>query len=85
MFDRRSWCQNPTEAAFRALDLTSGAAILYPLTDFQALFVTGATQRYLWVARDLAPWERAEVEAGRVSLSRLAQGRRKAVQLAAAS
>jgi hypothetical protein len=42
-----------------------------------ALAVTGANVRYVWVAQQLTPAERAECEAGRVSLSHLAQGRRK--------
>jgi hypothetical protein len=76
-FDPRSWRPSPTERAFAALDLTTGATVLHQLMLEHALVVTGANFRYFWITQQLTPTERAECEAGRVSLSQLAQGRRK--------
>jgi hypothetical protein len=77
VLDRRSWPKDPTASAFLALDLVAGHVVAAPLTPDQALYLTGANWCYFSVARTLAPWERAEVEAGRVSLCAFVQGRRK--------
>jgi hypothetical protein len=83
--DGRSWGKDPTAAALMAHDLVTGAVVLFRLTQSQALALTGATQRYVWVVNELTATERAGVEAGYLSLSALAQGRRKTLNLDMAS
>jgi hypothetical protein len=76
MLDKRIWRHDPTIAALLAADLVAGFVVFDKLPLQQALRLTGANLRYVQVAMDLSPQERAEVEAGRVTLSSLAQGRR---------
>jgi hypothetical protein len=69
-----------------AADLVSGFVVFDKLTLQQALRLTGANLFYVQTALKLSPSERAELEAGRVTLSALAQGqgrKRCAVPLAA--
>jgi hypothetical protein len=79
--DRRSRPKDPTAAALLAADLVAGDVVLYRFTPDQAIYLTGTSWRYFWTARELTSWERCEIEAGRVTLSALAQGRRKATGL----
>jgi hypothetical protein len=75
--DPRSWRPSPTEAAFLAVDLRTGAAVPYQLMLDHVLYMTGANPRWVWVAHNATPEQRADVEAGRVTLNQLARGMRK--------
>jgi hypothetical protein len=67
--DARSWHKSPTEAAFLAVDLITGAVVIEGMTIAQARRITGAQGAYLARARKLTPQQRAEIEAGRASLN----------------
>jgi hypothetical protein len=77
VFDRRCWHPTPTEAAFAAFNLVTGRDVLDQLPLKWSLQITGANGLYVWTLSQLAPVERAAVEAGDVSLSSLAQVCRK--------
>ena len=77
-FDGRSGALSPTEAALRAADLFDGRAGYQRLLLRHVLFVTGAALPYFQAARALSTEQRADVEAGRVSLCHFVQSRGRA-------